>query len=363
MTNLSTFLFRRLGARIALLALASTCAATASAQSDWRTTAVPFYTAAQFAQASVRDSLLLAKGWEQASMALEQGLRAYCRSPSGADSAAAATMQSLWRASATAWDRLDAVELGPLVKRRSARSVDFMPVRPAMLERAIVQAPADAASMERVGAPAKGFEALEWLLWPQVPQPGTPRCDYAVAVAGHLAREADALTTAFAAQAGVQLEQEQAEAVFSEAINQWVGGIELLRWAFMRKPLEVAQSRGDAAAFPRLRSAQTMGSWAARWQGLRAYAVLGPRATPAREGSDGLIPFETWLRSRGANALADTLVQTATAADQAIAAARPDDVPSVHAAAAALARLTALAQQDLAPALSVALGFSDADGD
>lgn len=364
MTTHQTSFLHRCGVHLVLMALGSTSAAPALAQSDWRTSAVPFYTTAQFAQASVRESLVQATTWREASSSLLSDLQAFCHPPTGATTAmTAAALQAQWRTSVSAWDRLDALELGPLVQRRSARVVDFMPVRPAMLERAIAQAPADAAAMERIGSPAKGFEALEWLLWPEVPQAGSSRCNYALAVAGHLARESDALVAAFESRAGVEPEQNLAEATFSEVINQWVGGIESLRWAFMRKPLEVAESRGEAATFPRQRSGQTAASWAARWRSLQSYAVLGARETPPREGSTSLIPFESWLRSRGANALADRLVQVTAAADLAVSAARPDEAPSVRAAAAALARLTALAQQDLAPALSVSLGFSDADGD
>jgi hypothetical protein len=274
-----------------------------------------------------------------------------------------ADVRAGWRDAANTWDRLDAVEIGALVRRRSARSVDFMPARAAMLARAIETQPRDAAAMERIGAPAKGFEALEWLLWPDAPAPQSVRCNYALAVAAHLARESGALADAFALDARVEPEPEQAEAAFAEAINQWVGGVERLRWAFMRKPLEVGETRGEPAVFPRSRSGNTAASWAARWQTLRSHAVLGERATPARTGADSLIPFETWLRSRGANTLADQLVQATGVADAAMAAATPAQPDRVRAAAAALADVTHLVQGDVAQMLNVSMGFSDADGD
>jgi len=357
-----TSFFLRTGARVAYVIATMGCVGAVHAQSDWRQTAVPFYSTGQFAQASMRDAGMRAAVWKAASERLVMNLQGYCQ-PSGATAVAPATVQSDWRASATAWDRLDALELGPLLERRSARAVDFMPTRPAMLERAIMRLPLDVAAMERVGTPAKGFEALEWLLWPAPAQAGSPRCDYAVAVAAYMARESVALAQAFDAAAGAEPEPEQGDAAFSEAINQWVGGIETLRWLFMRKPVEVAGTRNEAVVFPRARSAQTPDSWAARWQTLKSYAVLAARATPQREGAESLIPFETWLRSRGANVLADKLVRVTTDADLAMAAADTGSAPSVLAAAAALARLTQLVQQELAPALSVSLGFSDADGD
>ena len=346
--------------RAACLASTLVMAARAWAQADWRTTAVPFYTTAQYAQASARDGLARATVWRDASGQLLGDLQRHC---SRGATVTDAIIQADWRAAAAAWDRLDSVEVGPLVRRRSARAVDFMPTRPAMLERAIKSGPRDAAAMELVGAPAKGFEALEWLLWPVVPQAGSPRCDFAMAVADHLLRESVALADAFASDARTEPEPGQGDAALAEAINQWVGGIERLRWAFMRKPMEMADSREEPAVFPRARSGQGAATWAARWSTLASYSVLGERATPAREGARTLIPFETWLRSRGANELADKLVQSTAQADQAMVAASPQDAASVQAATLALASLTRLAQDQLAPALSVSLGFSDADGD
>ncbi len=342
----------------------STISSTAfvQAQSDWRSTAVPFYTTGQFAQASTRDAGMRAANWKTTSERLVLDLQAYCR-PVGKTTVAAGTVQSDWRASASAWDRLDALELGPLLARRSARAVDFMPTRPTLLARAIASQPRDAAAMELVGTPAKGFEALESLLWPEPAPAGSPRCDYAIAVAAYQARESVALAAAFDAAAATEPGPEQGDAAFSEAINQWLGGIETLRWVFMRKPVEVAATRNEATVFARARSAQTQDSWAARWQVLKSYAVLGARATPLRDGAEALISVETWLRSRGANALADKLVRVTGDADQAMAAADTGNAPSVLAAAAALERLTELVQRELAPALSVPLGFSDADGD
>ncbi|MCZ4315224.1 imelysin family protein [Comamonadaceae bacterium G21597-S1] len=341
---------------------ASLWVGSAGAQDNWRTTAVPFYSPEQYVQASGRQRLADATQWKAAAATLRSDLQSWCTG-APVPALAAMALQLDWRAAVTAWDRLDSIALGPLIERRSARSVDFMPARAAMLERAARSGAKDVAAMELVGAPAKGFEALEWLLWPDVPTPGTPPCGYAQSVAEHLQREADAVVSAFGTQAGAEPDQEQTLAAFAEAVNQWVGGVERLRWAFMRKPVEVARSRNEAAVFPRQRSGQSRDSWAARWSTLRDYAVLGARATPQATGGEQLIAFETWLRSRGANDLADKLVQATAQADRAMAQAQPQQPASVEAAADALGRLTRLMQAELAPALNVSIGFSDADGD
>jgi uncharacterized protein len=129
----------------------------------------------------------------------------------------------------------------------------------------------------------------------------------------------------------------------------------------MRKPLEVAQTRGAGADFPRRLSGQTAATWAARWHTLRDAALLGERPVPAP--GEAMVPFETLLRGRGLNPLADRLVAAATKADRAMQGLKPDNVRRVKAAAAALGELATLAQDQLAPALDVRMGFSDADGD
>ena len=75
------------------------------------------------------------------------------------------------------------------------------------------------------------------------------------------------------------------------------------------------------------------------------------------------MPIETYLRGRGANALADRLVQATQAAERSVGVANPAAKASVLAASKDLAALKLLAEAELAAALSVSIGFSDADGD
>ena len=80
--------------------------------------------------------------------------------------------------------------VGPLLTRRSQRQIDFSPTRPALTERAIESEPAGLQAMERIGTPAKGLPALEWLLWTQPVAPGSAACRYAAEVALDIEREA-----------------------------------------------------------------------------------------------------------------------------------------------------------------------------
>jgi uncharacterized protein len=343
------------------LALAS---GGAAAQANWREVAVPYYGLDAFAAGGAATMAQRASHFAEQSQRLRVDLAAACGNAPA--EGGPVDVRTSWRAAVMAWDALAASSNGPLIERRSARRIDFMPARPELLARAIDAAPRTAAEMERIGAPARGFPALELLLWPTLPKRATPACGYAVALAADIEREALALQGATRLRLGNPVEGEAALAELVEAVNQWAGGVEQLRWAFMRKPLEVAATRAVDAAptvpveFPRRLSGQTAATWAVRWATLRETAVLGPRALPA---AGGQLPFETLLRSRGLNPLADRLVAATAGVDLALRGLGSDTAAPVLAAAAALGELTRLVQDELAAALGVRLGFSDADGD
>ena len=75
------------------------------------------------------------------------------------------------------------------------------------------------------------------------------------------------------------------------------------------------------------------------------------------------MPFETYLRGRGLNPQADALRRAVDAADAALRGLTPGARPRVLAAARALEALSRLVESQVAPALEVSIGFSDADGD
>lgn len=349
---------RALPGSTAVALLLALVAADAAAQANWRDVAVPMYGAQAYARGEALALDARARRFASASAQLAAGVAASCAA--GATITLASAREQ-WRATAAAWDALAALSTGPLIERRSARSIDFMPVRQALLQRAIEAQPAGIDDMETIGAPARGFPALEWLLWIERPAPGSPACVYARLVAADIEREARALAKAAQVRAAASLDDDEAAARLTETLNQWVGGVELLRWAYLRKPLEVAATRGEPPAFPRSVSGHTAATWAARWATLRDTAVLGDRPVPA-PGADS-VPFETLLRGRGLNPLADRLVAATEHTDRALDGLTPDTPEPVRAAAAALGELARFAQDELAPALSVALGFSDADGD
>lgn len=344
----------RRGGRRAAAALVALAAAAASAQGP---VATPFYTPQHFMQGLHREALApAATAFATEAAALTAALRTACAGPT---SNALAAPRAAWQRSVAAWERLSAVAVGPLVERRSQRQIDFVPTRPALIERAIARAPRGAQAMELVGTPGKGLPALEWLLWTQPLQPATPACAYAVEAAAEVEREAAALKGAFAAAAADDWAPEAASAAMAEALNQWIGGIERLRWPQMEKPLR-ADGEAGLRELPRAASGGSAASWAVQWQALRRLAVADA-AAPAPGA--GLVTIEFYLRGRGLNPQADALRAAVAEVDRRMAALSPTAAPSVLAAAGALTALKRLAEGELATALGVAIGFSDADGD
>jgi predicted lipoprotein len=290
--------------------------------------------------------------------ALGGALQTLCAGPASA--AALEAARKGWRDSMAAWEGLSAVQIGPLIGRRSARSIDFQPPRPALITRAVQAAPADAAAMERVGAPAKGFPALEWLLWTQPVAPQTAECRYAQALAADLNREAQALAQEFTALAAKEWESEEATTAFSEFVNQWTGGIDRFRWAAVEKP--VRSAGGKQIEWPRRASGSTALAWSAQWQALQALS-----RGPVLPIGEGLIPLEPYLRGHGLNPLADQLAAQVKTVDEGVQrlgqAAAPAGTAAPLEAAKRLAGLKAFIDKQVAPALEVTIGFSDADGD
>ena len=353
----------------AVLALALWASTAVQAQSTWQRKAVPYYDTVHMLQGLYGHwALPRAQGFERTAQALPPAISALCNAPTDAGQAALARARSAWQDTTLAWEQLSTLAIGPVVERRSLRSIDFAPTRPALIARAIATQPQGALAFERIGTPAKGLPALEWLLWTQPVAPGTPACRYAHEVALDLLREATALQTAYAQAAatdwGTEDQQERSAQAMSEFVNQWVGGLERLRWAHMEKPLRAAQVTRPPD-YPRAASGQTLAAWNAAWAALRSATLLADSNAAPVPGST-LVPLETQLRGMGLNPLADRLRTAALRVDTALAGVAQADIHSgaqVQQTARALAVLKHLAESEVAPALKVSIGFSDADGD
>jgi predicted lipoprotein len=343
-------------------ALALLAAAPVQAQEVEANMAIPFYNTAHAVQGLYGQWFSpQARAAQESAQALNQALRTHCAAGAGPSTATLQAARQAYLQSSRHWSSLSAVALGPLVERRSARLVDFRPMRPALLKKAIQSAPADLAAMERIGAPAKGYPALENLLWTQPVEPQTPACAYATLVSGEIGAEMGILSNGLAKLAAQDWSEDgdATTEAMAEFINQWVGGLERLRWADMEKPLRSAGSKPPA--WEHLASGSTLEIWRAHWQGLRALAVSVDRKVP-RPGVD-IVPIESYLRGRGLNPLADRWLKAVNEADAGMRALTEPTAKAVDAATKPLSRLKRLMEGEVAPALEVNIGFSDADGD
>ena len=324
--------------------------------------AFPFYSGEQALQGLYAHHIPpLARAFEADAQALVQTARQHCNGP-----AALPALHQAWRQALLSWSAVSAPALGPVIERRSQRQIDFWPPRPALLEKALKSAPQSLADMERIGTPAKGLPAMALLL---AERPSPAHCSYLVLVAEGIAAEAAALRTGFDALAQRDWTQDEdaARTAFAEWINQWLGGFERLRWAHIEQPVQRARTagKGQPPAFARLASADNQAEWHAIWQALRAQARLTQeRATQPPQPGQGLIPIEALLMGKGQIALAQRWAAAFDAADAAMAAlpARAGE-KDLMALSKTLKGVTTLYQTEVAAALDVPLGFSDADGD
>ncbi|MEW6118777.1 MAG: imelysin family protein [Pseudomonadota bacterium] len=294
------------------------------------------------AAAFVRESALLAPA-----------LRTACAAAPDQAGTALDAARTQWQATLASWEGLSAVAFGPVLERRSQRQIDFIPTRARMIEKAIQATPASLKDLELVGTPAKGLPALEWLLWVKPVAPGSAACAYALLLADEVAQEAGALESAYRTLAATPLPQAAAEAAFAELVNQWVGGIGRLSWEHLAMPVRVARTSQTPTApvFPRNASASIASVWDPAWSSLRDLAA----------GTD--FALDQALATRGHAAVAADFARAVRGADAAMRGISPKETDRVLAAGEQLAALKQQFENQVAPALGVAIGFSDADGD
>lgn len=283
----------------------------------------------------------------QSAQQLQQQVLQYC-----AGKLPLTAVQQQFKQASQDWERLSAVAMGPQIERRTARMIDFQPMRLPLLVSALRKAPPNLAAMEKIGAPAKGFPVAEHLLWRQVAAPQSAPCHYLGLVAGDVAQTLEALAQATHTTAqSTELDFASNE----EFINQWIGGVERLRWQAMDKPLRSAKP-GKPAAVPRAASQGTLASWQAQWSGLRSLAVGTPE-------QPGMVNIAALVQARGWERLAQELRAAVTHADQAMSQIASADLEAVAPTVKALGQLKHLVENDIALALDITIGFSDADGD
>ena len=230
--------------------------------------------------------------------------------------------------------------------------------------------------MTRVGTPAKGLPAMEWLLaqWavPGKGQPSARDCQLAHLMAQGIAEEARALDAEFATLAAKDwaASPDDATAAMAEWVNQWLAGVERLRWAHIEKPIvshpsSHAGKPAEPIAFARLSRESNWAGWQAQWLSLLTQARLtqAQYRHPPPPGK-ALVPIEALLLGKGQLALAGRWAATLDKVTVAMRGLTPQSTTAQLLAVTQLMKaVTVLFQNEVATALDIPLGFSDADGD
>jgi uncharacterized protein len=268
--------------------------------------------------------------------------------------------QPFWVSTMLNWERLAAVAVGPLVERRSARTIDFWPTRPAQIERILsagTESLTTLGQLESIGSTARGLPALEWLMWRRPANPNTQH--YAKLLAQQVWNESSILLDGYRSLATAQRSEEQAASLYGDWFGQAVGGLDQLRIKKM-----VPETRGkDSSVWVRGVSGHTAAAWQAQLQGLQAFLVGSPTAQAARAdwpvaGSlQGLLLGNDNLQS------SRELQALTRAALRAGAQAQPGNTPSLNTAIQALTQLSQHLNGLADSVLNISMGFTDADGD
>ncbi|QHE88643.1 imelysin family protein [Hydrogenophaga sp. BPS33] len=329
--------------------------------------AAPYYSAEQAMQGLYTHHLPpLAKAFQSEADRLVSAADQLCQGQ-----ATLSALRAQWQTTLERWEALSTPAVGPLVTRRSQRQIDFWPTRPDLLRRSMEKAPATLADMERVGTPAKGFPALDLLLQQWSRKAPTPdACRYGGLIARGIAAEARALQNELGpwATKAWEDEPEVTTASLAEWVNQWLAGLERLRWAHIEKPITTHQTTGNAAKgtpvpYARLDRESNLRDWRAQWQSLRTQGRLPPGAPPPPAGQ-ALVPMEALLMGRGHLALAQKWGQALGQVNAGMEKLTPrSSERELLALAKSMKAVTVLFQNEVAAALDVPLGFSDADGD
>lgn len=292
-------------------------------------------------------------------------------------------LQAAWRATQSAWQPLEMLQLGPVIERRTQRQINAWPVRPTLLEPLLAaRKPISPATMETQGAAGKGLPAIEYLLFADPttsgPAPKKPlaaaHCNALQALAYDVKAEADALAAdwrepngGFARQLkeagkhpqdGVFASEEQA---LSDVLNLLIAGLDAIKIRKVGKPLEKS---ADTAALERIESWRAGTSLDHIHDNLRGFERLFFGA-----GNDGF-GLDDYLLGLERPILVRNVRERLDAAMRALAAIHPPLQQAVIAQRTQvehlrteLHRLQHVLETQAADALKVDPGFNANDGD
>lgn len=268
--------------------------------------------------------------------------------------------QPLWVQTMLHWERLAAVAVGPLLERRAARTIDFWPTRPVLVQRQLdanAATPLTQEQIESVGSAARGLPALEWIFWRVPANPSNQH--YTRLLVQHVLNECTVLLDGYRAMAAAPRTEEEASALYGEWYGQAVGGLDQLRIKKM-----VPDTRGkEVSLWVRGVSGQTTAAWQAQLQGVQTFLVGSAAAQAARPDWPVAGSLQGLLLGNDTPQPSRQLQRLTLAALRSGARARPDNAASLRAAQQALAQLSQFLSGLADTVLHISMGFTDADGD
>jgi predicted lipoprotein len=308
--------------------------------------------------------------------ALSTAMEGLCGTPSEAN---LNTVDAAFGAAATAFGRIEAVRVGPIMEENRSERLLFWPDRKGIALKQVQailssedESATSAETLRSKSVAVQGLTALEFVLYGSgfetlQTADGAFRCRYGSAIAQSVAGIADELVTAWNAEDGIALHLMKPDATFTdfrtpiEAQEELVGilshGIEAVRDTRLNPFL----AKGDAAAKPKLalfwRSGLTVPMLRANVDGLQSlFALSGISGGVPSDKAD--LPVAIAAEFAKADAALDRVtdpVETAVA-DPAQAQALADVVTATQ-------QLGVLIGEQLSSALGLSVGFSSLDGD
>ncbi|WP_374498312.1 imelysin family protein [Vogesella indigofera] len=322
-------------------------------------TAAPPDATPRYVQYVLNDTLL--PRYQQlatANRALASQLQHSCARP---DDAGLAAVRQQWQQAYGSWMRVAALNWGPTAQLRSQRTIAFKPTRTALVDSAVSRSAAHEADVfDTTGTAAKGYTAIEYLLYRPAASLATP------GVCTWLQRNADDISEhsaelqrqwqRFAARiaAGETADDlPSSQQALEEIINLTLAGNNELHKELSR----LASQKPELVSGQRSHSGKRL---------LQAQFDLLQQLLIGGKGKD--FALEQLLEQARQPALAQQLRQRVTAVNKGLAQL-PDDLVQVSrsgkekAAVAALAALLTLLEGPIADSLDITLSFNESDGD
>ena len=307
---------------------------------------------------------------------LDSALKTLCSAPSQSDLESA---RGVWREARASWMRSAATWFGPVEDRRSTALMDWSPVEPERIEQMLKERPAtsEAEIRDTLSSTQRGFGAVEYLLFdddafaePSVSS--SPRCAYLVAVGQSMRSEASAILSDWTvsrefgpAYAGFFTGRADSSMVTGQAVAELVRTQVIL----VRKivDLRLASALGlkggsaDLSAIPGGTADNGLEDLRNEVIGLRD-VYLGHESEDAFGLSDLVAPLSEDADAKMRRHFRETLsaIDAVEGPLRVALRERPEQVRVVY---DRLSELQVTLNTEVVSLLSVAVGFSDTDGD